>query len=605
MSFAAEPYGVFVDGLLTALTGGVSRESFTYDPAQPNFALNPPGPVRPTAVRVHGLVGRAFYQFRRTVDFDVDGAGTLTFLSGNGATAPDDGTRIYVNYDHQGASGAAPVLSDRNPGSVTRLLAESFAREYAVLSGQLDAVYKGAYLETATGIDLDNIAALMGLARRDPTFAAGSVVLSRSTPAPADIAIPAGTQISTIDVPAARFETVEDARLRRGALSAEVRIQAVQAGSGGIVGAGVIAVINRPILGISAAENPQATRFAGDKETDDALRERIRRALQYAGRATTGAVKGALTQIEGLREKDILVTEDPVQRPGVVKLDVALPDLGDRDRDATIRRALDLVEDTRPIGVRIEPNIDAPTVAGAAEPGLNPVPEDADGPPVLDGTVDSELFMPVDVTCVVTPTTLGLTDQEREDIRATTEDVITNFIAEAGIGETLIYNRLVAQLMALDGVLDVGLELRAAAEADNLPGRKNIIPMVPAARPSAGVITVALGGALVTVDVTVTLTLRDAGLIGDADTARAAALSIVENELRTALATYAQDTLSKESLMGLLTVSAETYTIADLTYLVNYEDDGIRINQRDVELPLSGLERLWLRSASLAGKETP
>lgn len=605
MSFAAEPYGVFVDGLLTALTGGVSRESFTFDPAQTAYDLTPPGPIRPSAVRVHGLVGNAFYHFRRTVDFDVDGAGRLTFLSGPATVTPDDGTRVYVNYDHQGPSGAAPVLSDRNPGSVTRLLAESFAREYAVLSGQLEAVYKGAYLDTASGLDLDNIAALMGLARRDPTFATGSIVFSRTTPAPADIAIPAGTQVSTIDVPAATFETTEDAHLRRGALSTEVRISAITPGSGGIVRAGVIAVINRPILGVTGAQNPQATRFAGGKESDDALRDRIGRALQYAGRATTGAVKGALTQIDGLREKDILVTEDPIQRPGVVKLDVALPDLGDRDRDATIRRALDLIEDTRPIGVRIAPNIDAPTAAGAANAGVNPAPETPDAPPVLNGAVDSDLFLPVDVTCVITPTTLGLTDPEREDIRAAAEAVITNFIAEAGIGETLIYNRLVSQLMALDGVLDVGMDLRAAAEDTALPGRKNILPAVASARPTAGVITVTLGGALVTLDATVTLSLKGAGLLGDAEAARAAALGIVEGELRAALAAYALGSLSKAALTGLVTVNAETYTISDLSYLVTYEDDGIRINQRDVTLPLSGLERLWLRSVHLAAKATP
>ena len=30
MSFAAEPYGVFVDDLVSSLTGGVTRERFTF-----------------------------------------------------------------------------------------------------------------------------------------------------------------------------------------------------------------------------------------------------------------------------------------------------------------------------------------------------------------------------------------------------------------------------------------------------------------------------------------------------------------------------------------------------------------------------------------------
>lgn len=602
MSFAAEPYGVFVDGILTALTGGVARESFVFEAAAQPFRLNPPGPVRPAAVRVHGLVNNAFRQFRRTVDFTVDGAGTLSFLDTGAAVRPDEGTRFYVNYDHQGPSGAAPVLSDRNPGSVTRLLAESMAREYAVLSAQLEAIYLGAYVDTATGRDLDALARLVGVTRRDATYATGSVVLSRATPAKGDIAIPAGTRLSTSDAPGASFETMEPGRLRRGTLSVELGVQALAGGAAGVVSAGAIAAINRPILGIERVENPQATHFASGSESDEALRERVKRALEYAGRATTGALKGALTRIDGLREKDILIREDPILRPGVVQLDVALPEMSAEARDAAIVHALDLIEETRPVGVRIRPNIDAPAAAGAATPGGNAAPDE--GPdPVAVGSVGEDLFMPVDVTAVVTPTTLGLTNREREDLRARAEAAVRAFIAEAGIGETLVYNRLVADLMALDGVLDVAVEMRAVSEAEGLPGRKNIIPAIPSARPSAGTIAVSLGGALLVIDVTATVTLKAAGLIGDASANRESARASIEAELRAGVATFAGTEISPATLKG-LTTNAETYDHA-LSYLVNYEDDGVRINKRDVVVPLSGLERLWIGSVKLAEAEVP
>ena len=61
-----------------------------------------------------------------------------------------------------GIVSAVPVLNDRNPGSVTRLLAESFAREFAVLSRQLESVYQAGFLSTATGRDLDQVVALVG-----------------------------------------------------------------------------------------------------------------------------------------------------------------------------------------------------------------------------------------------------------------------------------------------------------------------------------------------------------------------------------------------------------------------------------------------------------
>lgn len=604
MSFAAEPFGVFVDDILTGLTGGVARESFVFLSDDNPFRLVAPGPVRPNTVRVHGLAGNAFRQFRRTVDFDVDGAGVLSFRDRNGAPGgqavwPDEGTRFYVNYEHQGSGGAAPILTDRNPGSITRLLADSLAREFAVLSGQLEAVFLGGFLDTATGRDLDNIAALVGVTRRDPTFATGAVIFSRSDPAKGDITVPAGTRLSTSDAPAATFETTEDRVLRRGALSIEAPVQALAGGASGVVPAGAITIINRPILGITAVENGQATRFAKSREGDEALRERVRRALQHAGAATTGALRGALTQVAGLREKDIHISEDPALRPGIVQLHVALPELSESERDPTIRKALDLIEEVRPVGIRIQTNIDAPSAAGEAAPQPNPGPEEGEEP-IAVGAVDAELFMPVNVTAVVTPTTLGLTNQEREDLRTVAETVVTDFIAEAGIGETLVYNRLVTQLMALPGVLDVAVEMRAEGEDEVLlPARKNIIASVETARATAGVIDVRLGGALVMVDVTVTIVLRDAGLVGDLANNRQIALETVGAELKVGLAGFAGGQITPQVLLGLVTVTAETYTVEALSYLIAYQDEGVRVNQRDVTLPLTGVEQLWIRSVVL------
>lgn len=603
MSFAAEPYGVFVDDLLTGLTGGVARESFVFLPADAPFRLAPPGPVRPKTVRLHGLAGGAFREFRRSVDFTVDGTGVIAFVGAAGRPAagavwPDEATRFFVNYEHQGPAGAAPLLSDRNPGSVTRLLAETFAREFAVLSGQLEAVYRAAFLETATGRDLDSLALLVGVVRRDPGFAAGAVTFGRATPAPADIDILPGTRVSTADAPAATFETTGPATLRRGALGVDVGVRAVTPGPAGIVGPGAIAAINRPILGIGFVENREPTRFAEGPETDAALRDRVRRALDAAGKATVGALKGALTRIPGLREKDILLSEDPTLRPGIVQLDIALPEMAPAERDAAILQALALIEETRPAGVRIRTCIDAPAALGTAAVTPNPAP-DPGGDPVTLGAVTPALFMPVDITATVVPAALGLSGREREDLRAAAEAAVRAFVAEAGIGEALVYNRLVAALMALDGVLDVAVEMRAQGEDPALPARKNLIPRIPAARPAAGIIDVRLGGALVMVDVTATLVLKGAGLLGDADAARQAALDTLAAELRTGLAGFSGTEVTPEALAALVTRNAETYDVAALTYRVEYQDDGVRVNQRDVALPLSGLEQLWLRSVSL------
>lgn len=59
-----------------------------------------------------------------------------------------------------------PRLADVNPGSVTRALAQAFAEEYAKLHAQMQAVYDAAFVDAATGDDLDALVKLLAFQRR-------------------------------------------------------------------------------------------------------------------------------------------------------------------------------------------------------------------------------------------------------------------------------------------------------------------------------------------------------------------------------------------------------------------------------------------------------
>lgn len=605
MSYVAEPYAQFVDDLLTGLTGGVVREEFRYLAENEPFRLSAPFPLIRSTVRVTGQADGAFQRFRAGTDFDLGEDNAILWRrQPNGspaadATLPDPGSAFYANFEIAAPGGAAPLLTDRNPGSVVRLLAESFGREYAVLSRQLEAVYEAAFVDTATGRDLDQLVRLLGLSRLQATSATGTVLFARTSPAPADIFIPAGTRVSTAEPPPVVFETTEDRTLRAGNLGVEAPVAALVADAAGVVAAGVITAIHRPILGIESVSNPQATRFAGTVESDEALRARARRALERAGQATTGALLGALTSLAGVREKDVRIAEDPIAHPGVVRLDVALPAMPDEECQRAAERAVALVEEVRPVGVRILHNIDAPRPLGPGTPSPNPVPDEGDAPASIG--VTSELFLPVAIDLEVMPTTLALTPAERSDLATRAERTARAFLDEAGIGEVLVYNRLVANLMALDGVLDVAVEIYPQS-APELPHRKNLIPDDPGVRPVAGQITVEVGGSLVMLDVTVGISLKGAGLIGEASTNKAAARSEIESRLRTGLERRDFTTLSVTALMALIG-QPETYSVTDLHYTVEYVDAGVRIHQQDVGLPLGGLERVWVRKVSLAGEE--
>ena len=155
MSFRAEPFGAFVDDLVSSLTGGVTRQVFRFVPELEPFRLGAADSLLPETVRVHGLSGDLYTRFRNGIDFDVD-QGVIVFRP-SPAPRPDLGSWFYASYEPVPDPQAPPRLTDRNPGSILRTLAESFAREYAVLSQQLEQVYDAAFLDTANGRDLDQL----------------------------------------------------------------------------------------------------------------------------------------------------------------------------------------------------------------------------------------------------------------------------------------------------------------------------------------------------------------------------------------------------------------------------------------------------------------
>lgn len=604
MTYAAEPYAQFVDDLLTALTGGAIREQFRFLPEEVPYRLAAPGPVIGATLRVNGLVDGVYHRFVPRTDFTLASGNVLQWTTA--ATLPDLGSTFFASYE---MADSQPQLTDRNPGSVTRLLAESFAREYAVLSRQLEAVYQAGFVETASGRDLEQLAALLGVERRQRLFASGSVLFSRNSPAPADIFVPAGTRISSAEPPGTVFETTEERTLQRGTLSVEAPIQATVGGPAGVVPAQAVRLIHRPILGIDTVANPQPTRFSGSDESDAQLRARLGRTLEAAGRASTGALLGALTTLPGVREKDIRIAEDYLAHPGVVKLNLALPEMSADELLGAQLQAIDLIEATRPVGVRIEHNIDAPLAAGAATVGEGAVaddPDEPDAPPVdLASSLDpAAMFVPISVEAKLTPTTLALSAAQREQLLAQAEATIRAFFQEAGLGETLVYNRLVAQLMMLDGVLDVALQMNAPSPGPDQPapsGRRNLILTNPDTKPVLALLEVELGGALVMLDISVAITLKGAALIvPDPASAKATVLQEVADKLKTFVATLESGTLDVDRLKHEVP-DTDTYTIDTLHYQVDFVEAGVRIHQQDVSVPLTGLERLWIRQVESLG----
>jgi len=88
-------------------------------------------------------------------------------------------------------------VTDVNVGSVLRTLVEALGVELSDLYSELETVYKGTRIDTATEDDLENLGKLLGIERKQGTKSQGYVSFIRRTPATTDFTIPSGAIIST------------------------------------------------------------------------------------------------------------------------------------------------------------------------------------------------------------------------------------------------------------------------------------------------------------------------------------------------------------------------------------------------------------------------
>lgn len=601
MSFAAEPYGVFVDDLVSALTGGTIREEFVYPAKTDPPRLSAGSQYLLETVRLHGVAGGSFRRFILDKDYTVDSEGIISWVDDTSASAdavpvyPEPGSRFYVSYETKPGYKREPLLTDRNPGSILRTLSESFAREYAVISKQLEKVYQAAFLETAENRDLDQVVALVGIKRRDQKYAAGDVVFSRTTPAPADIVIPEGSLLSTADVPPVTAETLEQAILRSGTLSVSVRVRSTTEGSQGKVSAGSLSVIHRPVLGIESATNPQALDFRGGKEEDAVLRRRAARALETTGRGSIRSLAGALMTIEGIREEDIGIKEDHLNHPGVVRITIAA-DLSEEKA----ARAVELINEYKPAGIRIQHNL---KVSPAADLQIDTDETDggeADSPSVSAGATTESIWNPVAVSLSIMPADAALTSTQKEQIKDKVKKAVNDYFDSLGIDDPVIHNQLLSKVMAVSGVFDVALEIFDLS-VDEMPRRKNLQPGPDTrAQLKDENLIINMRGSLVALDLDVQVTRKDLRTIDDAQTelarVRDEIISLINSHLKAAARPLQITDVSLETALE----GSPNFEVSSLAFKAEFIEEGLRLKQSDVTIDVNKDQQPWVRAVTVA-----
>lgn len=573
MSYVAEPYNFVADQVLTALTGGVARETHQFFAAANSFSFErDPATINVDTLELTGQAGQAFFAFQQGRDYRVTTDGHLVFLANTKdktqpapqATWPDEATEFYVSYYH--SDSAKALLTDRNVGSLTRTLAESFARELAVLRKQLELVYQSGFVDTATGTALDMVVALFGLTRKKGDFSSGTVRFFRDTPAPADIFIPDGTRVSTAVNPPVSFLTAVSKTLRRGQLAVEADVRAEVSGPAGVVAAKTITVINQPILGVSSVVNDAPTVLGGASESDAEVRARVKKVAERVGKATPLAIVNALTEVDGLKENDVKLVEDLVLRPGVVQVFVA--------KDATATLATDVenaILNSRAAGIRVEHNLSFALPAAVSAPVSSGDARDSGASDAPPSSADFKL--PISCDVVVFPENPRLTGPDQANMKQAVQDAINNYVGNSAIGGVLVYNQMVAQLMAINGVADVVLSILAKSDAGG-KGKRNLqLPPGRRATLDPNDLTVSFAGAPVQFDFDIQVTLKSG-----------AALADVQSEIKSKLADYFSSnpaSVNSDDIMKSLGAS-DLYTLAaaDLRWTAELDQAGLLIHDQ-------------------------
>jgi hypothetical protein len=186
-------------------------------------------------------------------------------------------TQQIQQYQDNGAT-----LSDFNVGSVVRNIGEAVGIAVSNQSAVADQLNLDAYLDTATGLALDALAANWLVTRLPAVQATGSITITRGqTTAPLTLtagwiqlaSVPSGPGTTGVTV-----VTTADANFSIGQAAVTVTAQAVVGGVAGNLSASTYVIPLSPVSTIVSSTGYEiTTAFTGgvDPETDDALRARI------------------------------------------------------------------------------------------------------------------------------------------------------------------------------------------------------------------------------------------------------------------------------------------------------------------------------------------
>lgn len=315
---------------------------------------------------------------------------------------------------------------DFSDGEPLRTIIEAIMAELDLQYWQLQQTYDNSFIDTAYGDDLKNLVKIVGVIKKDATYATGSVKFFRATPATLDYTIPAGTLVETLpdsDGNILSYQVSGSVTLATGQTEVYANVTATQPGTASNVVANKISVINNPPFGIESVINDEAIIGGEDEETDDALRLRAGSALETAGQGTILAITNKIADVSGIKSVKVLDMQRGIGTIDILVLADTLPMPSDKMTEIT-----QIANDTKAGGIDVL----------LYEPTTNAV------------NVDVTLTLADGVVLA--------------DVNDLVTNAINNYFSTLSIGDSLIKNQLSKQILnsTSDKVIDLTINTPTA-----------------------------------------------------------------------------------------------------------------------------------------------
>lgn len=232
-------------------------------------------------------------------------------------------------------------------GDILRTLFEAVGFEVEDITTRFDRALEEAIPEA--------VFAAFGFPRLRAAKAATTLRFSRTSPAPYDVVIPAGTRAQTLS--GLVYATTQEAMIPQGFNVADAPAEAVFAGRIYNVGAGTITQLVDAVPGVEAVTNPVPATGGQDEETLEEQKRRFALWLASIARGTKAAITAAALSAQAPdreRAQEVLVV-DPVDNPAIPPgLAIVYVDGTGATSDDLLTAVAAAVEEVRSAGIRVE-----------------------------------------------------------------------------------------------------------------------------------------------------------------------------------------------------------------------------------------------------------